>query len=164
MTERLHFHFSLPCIGEGNGNSLQCTCLENPRDRGAWWAAVYGAAQSRTRLKWLSSSSSSSLLNYRAIATEIKTRVFWSNSMPWRREWQPTPEFLPGEFHGQRSLVGYSSWGLKESDMTKWLTFSSLLLFSLSRSSMKLSQTNNFPFSFFLAFHVISKISFYILL
>ena len=60
MTERLHFHFSLSCIGEGNGNPLQCSCLENPRDRGAWWAAVYGPAQSRTQLKRLSSSSSSS--------------------------------------------------------------------------------------------------------
>ena len=58
MTERLHFHFSLSCIGEGNGNPLQCSCLENPRDGGAWWAAVYGVAQSWTRLKWLSSSSS----------------------------------------------------------------------------------------------------------
>ena len=57
-TERLHFHFSLSCIGEGNGNPLQCSCLENPRDRGAWWAAVYGVAQSRTRLKRISSSSS----------------------------------------------------------------------------------------------------------
>ena len=59
-TERLHFHFSflLSCIGEGNGNPLQCSCLENPRDRGAWWASVYGVAQSRTRLKRLSSSSS----------------------------------------------------------------------------------------------------------
>ena len=59
-TERLHFHFhfSLPCIGEGNGNPLQCSCLENPRDGGAWWAAVYGVAQSRTRLTQLSSSSS----------------------------------------------------------------------------------------------------------
>ena len=57
-TERLYFHFSLSCIGEGNGNPLQCSCLENPRDGGAWWAAVYGVAQSRTRLKRLSSSSS----------------------------------------------------------------------------------------------------------
>ena len=57
-TERLHFHFSLSCIGEGNGNPLQCSCLENPRHGGAWWAAVYGVAQSRTRLKRLSSSSS----------------------------------------------------------------------------------------------------------
>ena len=51
-------HFSLSCIGEGNGNPLQCSCLENPRDGGAWWAAIYGAAQNWTRLKWLSSSSS----------------------------------------------------------------------------------------------------------
>ena len=57
MTERLDFDFSLSCTGEGNGNPLQCSCLENPRDRGAWWIAVYGVAQSRTRLKWLSSSS-----------------------------------------------------------------------------------------------------------
>ena len=56
-TKRLPFHFSLSCIGEGSGNPLQCSCLENPRDGGAWWAAVYGVAQSRTRLKWLSSSS-----------------------------------------------------------------------------------------------------------
>ena len=52
MTERLHFYFSLSCIGEGNGNPLQCSHLENPRDGGAWWAAVYGVAQ-----KQLSSSS-----------------------------------------------------------------------------------------------------------
>ena len=58
-TERLHFHFSLSCIGEGNGNPLQCSCLENPRDGGSWWAAVYGVTQSRTGLKRLSSSSSS---------------------------------------------------------------------------------------------------------
>ena len=57
-TERLHLHFSLSCIGKGNGNPLQCSCLENPRDGGAWWAAVSGVTQSRTRLKRLSSSSS----------------------------------------------------------------------------------------------------------
>ena len=61
-TERLHFQFSLSCIGEGNGNPLQCSCLENPRDGGAWWAAVSGVAQSRIRLKRLSSSSSSSIV------------------------------------------------------------------------------------------------------
>ena len=60
------FHFSLSRIGEGNGNPLQCSCLENPRDRGTWWAADYGVAQSQTRLKWLSSSSSS--MNYQADA------------------------------------------------------------------------------------------------
>ena len=58
-TELRHFHFSLSCIGEGNSNPLQCSCLENPRDGGAWWAAVYGVTQSRTQLKRLSSSSSS---------------------------------------------------------------------------------------------------------
>src|SRR5574337_1142758 len=58
--ERFYFHFSLSCTGGGNGNPLQCSCLEHPRDGGAWWAAVYGVAQSRTRLKRLSSSSSSS--------------------------------------------------------------------------------------------------------
>ena len=50
-TEWLPFHFSLSCVGEGNGSPLQCSCLENPRDGGAWWAAIYGVAQSRTRLK-----------------------------------------------------------------------------------------------------------------
>ena len=54
MTERLHFHFSPSCTGEGHGNPFQCSCLENPRDRGACWAAVYGVTQSRTRLKRLS--------------------------------------------------------------------------------------------------------------
>ena len=63
-TERLHFHFSLSYIGEGNGNPLQCSCLENPRDGGAWWAAVYGVAQSQTRLKRLSSSSISYCVQY----------------------------------------------------------------------------------------------------
>ena len=58
MTERLRFHFSLSCIGEGNGNRLQCSCLENPRDGGAWWAAIYGVTLSQTQLKQLSSSSS----------------------------------------------------------------------------------------------------------
>ena len=61
-TGRLHFHFSFSCIGEGHGNPLQCSCLENPRDGGAWWAAVYGVAQSRTRLKRLSSSSSNQVV------------------------------------------------------------------------------------------------------
>ena len=63
-TGQLHFHFSLSCIGEGNGNPLPCSCLENPRDRGAWWAAIYGVAQSRTRLKRLSSSSQTDHLDH----------------------------------------------------------------------------------------------------
>ena len=72
-TARLHFHFSLLCIGEGNGNPLQCSCLENPRDRGAWWAAVYRVAQSRTRLKRLSSSSNNNNKGQKEVA--FKWRV-----------------------------------------------------------------------------------------
>ena len=71
-TERLHFHFSLSHIGEGNGNPLQCSCLENPRDGGAWWAAVCGFAQSRTRLKRLGSSSS--MLQWRPGAANQKKK------------------------------------------------------------------------------------------
>ena len=63
-TDRLYFHFSLSHNGEGNCNPLQCSCLENPRDSRAWWAAVYGVAQSRTWLKRLSSSSSTPLIEY----------------------------------------------------------------------------------------------------
>ena len=85
LTERLHFHFSLSCIGEGNGNPLQCYCLENPRDGGAWWAAVYGVTQSGTRLKRLSSSSSSNR-SYRP--------------SPWTRGRAPIRE----EFCGQSAL------------------------------------------------------------
>ena len=73
MTERLHFHFSLSCIGEGNGNPLQCTCLENPRDGGAWWAAVYGVSQSWTWLKWLSSSSQQFTPGYFPARTQYRT-------------------------------------------------------------------------------------------
>ena len=87
-TERLHFHFSFSCIGEGNGNPLQCSCLENPRDGGAWWAAVYGVTRSWTRLKQLSSSSSSSSLHsiqfyviHRAIGlAKMFTLVFQKNT------------------------------------------------------------------------------------
>ena len=70
-TDRLHFHFSLSCIGVGNGNPLQYSCLENPRDRGAWWAAIYGVAQSRTQLKRLSSSSSNNEYSKREIKESI---------------------------------------------------------------------------------------------
>ena len=63
MTEQLHFHFSLSCIGEGHGNPLQCSCLENPRDRGAWWAAVHGVAQSWTRLSDLAAAAAAAVYN-----------------------------------------------------------------------------------------------------
>ena len=82
-TEQLHFHFSLSCIGEGNGNPLQCSCLENPRDEGAWWVA-----QSRTRLKRLSSSSSSSsiprqVLSLSSILKISKTIYYFLNVLKW---------------------------------------------------------------------------------
>ena len=81
-------------IGEGNGTPLQYSCLENPTDGGAWQTAVHGVAKSRTRLS-----------NF--------------TFTPWRRQWQPTPVFLPGESQGRRSLVGYRLWGRTESDMTE---------------------------------------------
>ena len=93
-TERLHFHFSLSCIGEGNGNPLQCSWLENPREGGAWWVAVYGVSQSRT---WLSD----------------------FTFMNCRRKWKPTPVFLAGESQGQGSLVGCHLCGCTESNMTE---------------------------------------------
>ena len=93
-TERLHIHFSLSCIGEGNGSPLQCSCLENPMDRGAWWAAVHGVAKGQTQLS-----------NF--------------TFMYWRRKWQPTPVFLPGESQGWWSLVGCCLWGRTELDTTE---------------------------------------------
>ena len=76
-TEWLHFHFSLSCIGEGNGNPLQCSCLENPRDGGAWWAASLGS-QSQTRLKRLCGSSSSDLM------APHSSTLAWT--IPWMEE------------------------------------------------------------------------------
>ena len=83
-TEQLHFHFSLSCIGEGNGNSLQCSCLENPRNGGDWWAAIYGVTQSRTQLKWLSSSSSSTCIGrtYQFNSIQLLSCV-WLFATPW---------------------------------------------------------------------------------
>ena len=116
-TERLPFHFSLSCFGEGNGNSLQCSCLENPRDGGAWWAAVYGVTQSRTRLKQLSSSSSSMGFpggsSVKHLPTMGELQEMWVRSLgqddPLEEGyWQPTPVFLPGGLHEQKSLVSYS--------------------------------------------------------
>ena len=108
MTERLHFHFLLSCIGEGNGTPLQCSCLENPRPGGAQWAAIYGVAQSWTQLKRLSISISIlgfSVAQWKRISCRFDP---WVRKMPWRREWQSTSVFLPGESQGQKSLMGYS--------------------------------------------------------
>ena len=82
---------------EGNGTPLQCSCLENPMDGGAWWAAVHGVAKSRTRLSF--------------------TFTFHFHAL--EKEWQPPPVFLPGESQGLGSLVGCRLWGRTESDMTE---------------------------------------------
>ena len=87
MTERLPFYFSLSCIGEGNGNPLQCSCLENPRDGGPWWAAVYGVAPSWTQLKWLS----------RAEALWASNNVFCPQKSTWLLYDKPTANILSGE-------------------------------------------------------------------
>ena len=85
MTQWLHFHFSLSCIGEGNGNPLQCSCLENPRDRGAWWAAVCGVTQSWTWLKQLSSSSSS--LNKWLLVSYMTQAILWKHPKMYHLFW-----------------------------------------------------------------------------
>ena len=114
---------------ERNGNPLQCSCLETPRDGGAWWAAVYGISQSRTRLSDFTFSSSIYKRGFPGGAhgkepicqcRRCKRCGFdpWVGKIPWRRPWQPTPVLLPGEFHGQRSLAGYCPWGRKELDRT----------------------------------------------
>ena len=92
-TERLHFPFSLSCIEEGSGNPLQCSCLENPRDGRAWWAAVYGVTQSRTRLKRLSSSSNSS----RSAFYSRLISPLWGACC-----WFPFPSALPSLSHRHR--------------------------------------------------------------
>ena len=86
-------------IREGNGNPLQYSCLENPMDRGAWWAVVHGVAKSQTQMS----------------ATSLSLFTF----MHRRRKWQPTPVFLLGESQGCRSLVGCRLWGRTESDTTE---------------------------------------------
>ena len=125
MTEWLHFHFSLSCIGEGNGSPLQCSCLENTRDGAAWWAAVHGVTQSQTRLKWLSSSSihtSECPLDCKEIQP-----VHSRGDQPWvffgRNDAEAeTPVLWPP--HEKSWLIGKDSnagrdWGQKEKGMTE---------------------------------------------
>ena len=118
-TEWLHFHFSLSCLGERNGNPLQCSCLENPRDRGAWWAAAYGVAQSRARLNRLSSSKVQlgfpgglAVKNPPVVQESEETCV---RSLGWEDPLEEgmatTPVFVPGESHGQSSLAVCSPSG-----------------------------------------------------
>ena len=108
-TERLHFHFSLSCIGEGNGSPLQCSCLENPRDGGAWWSAIYGVTQSRTQLKRLSSSSSSSHVQLFATPWTLACRdplsIGFSRQEYWRGLPFPSPGYLPNPGTEPRSLA-----------------------------------------------------------
>ena len=132
-TEPLHFHFSLSCIGEGNGNPLECSCLENPRDGGAWWAAVSGVARSRTRLKRLGSCSSGTLNTGTTrtpwmvwppggdVDQQIETTSMHGplSTVRFGRLVKPTPVFLPGESQGRGSLVGCRLWGRTESDTTE---------------------------------------------
>ena len=122
MTERLHFHFSLSCIGEGNGNPLQCSCLENPRGGVAWWAAVYGVAQSRTRLKRLSSSSSSPFWG-----TQSSVPVFWT--INYLDIWDSTLESKTSEGHKEPHHTAPPSPG-----HTHTHTHTLISLFSLGQS------------------------------
>ena len=104
MKERLHFHFSLSCIGEGNGNPLQCSCLENPRVGGACWAAVYGVAQSRTRLKWLSSSSSFQMVVTGLTGSKFRDWCWsWSSNTLARRCEEPTHWKRPWRWERQKA-------------------------------------------------------------
>ena len=86
-TERLHFHFSLSCIGEGNGSPLQCSCLENPMDGEAWWAAVHGVAKSQTRLIDFTFT-----FHFHALEKEMATH---SSVLAWRIPWMEKPGGLP---------------------------------------------------------------------
>ena len=140
--------------GEGNGNPLQYSCLENPVDRGAWQATVHGVARIGhdlvtkpppmvyTRLLRRHSGKESSCQCKRGKRCRFYPWVGkipwsrclaesfhfclrfnpWVRKIPWRMKWQPTPVFLLGEFHKQRSLTGYSPWGCKELDTTEWLS------------------------------------------
>ena len=111
--------------GEGNGNPVQYSCLENLMDRGAWWATVHGSQ--RVGHDWTTSLSLFTL--YRSYGSAVKNPpavqetsfIPWFRKIPWRRKWQLTPVFLPGKSHGEQSLAGYRPWVYKESDTTEWL-------------------------------------------
>ena len=109
MTKRLHFPFSLSCVGEGNGNPLQCSCLENPRDGGAWWAAVYVVAQSRTRLKRLSSTAPWG--PSRALFLGVKWELGLSKTTQCRGPLIPT-SCSPGRLIGNRCSPTHAGFRL----------------------------------------------------
>ena len=115
-TELLHFHFSLFMHWRKKWQPIPVFLPGESQGWGAWWATVYGVAQSRTRLKWLSSSSSGSMLR---VGYDWASSLSLFTFMHWRRKWQPTPVFLPGESQGRGSLVGCRLWGRTESDTTE---------------------------------------------
>ena len=135
-TERLHFHFSLSCIGKGNGNPLQCSCLENPRDGGAWWAAVYGVAQSQTRLKRLSRSSSRfviaflpsfSFIAWVSLVAQLLKNLpamweTWIRSLGWEDPLEGNS--YPLQYFGLENSMDCLVHGVAESDMTEQLSLS----------------------------------------
>ena len=123
---------SIPGLGrspaEEHGNPLLNSCLENFMDRGTWWVTVHRTAKSQIQLKqlsthtcmeqrWASLLAQSSACQYRRPGFDPRV-----GKMPWRRKWQPAPVFLPGESHGQRSLLGYSPQHRKESNRTEWMS------------------------------------------
>ena len=145
----LYLQKTITLLGEGNGTLLQYSCLENPMDGEVWWAAVHGVAKSRTRLSGFpftfhfhalekEMATHSSILAWRIPWIEEtgglqsmrlqRVRHDWVNSlslfifMHWRRKWQPTPVFLPGESQVRGSLVGCRLWGHTESDTTERLS------------------------------------------
>ena len=117
MTERLHFHFSLSCIEEGNDNPLQYSCQEKPRDRGAWWAAIYGVAQSQTWLKRLSSSNSSSKFLFTPNACNLQCCEWITHTLLKPRDAYESP-FVAQHFQNcvsQSLVLGMLLWSENES-------------------------------------------------
>ena len=134
-TGRLHFHFSLSCIGEGNGNPLQCSCLENPRDGGTWWAAVYGVAQGRTRLKRLSSSSTRSKTTREVLEVKQASLVAQTvKNLPAMQETQVLSLGQEGPL--EKGMTTHSSilaWRMPRTEQPGGLQSSSVQFSSLSR-------------------------------
>ena len=133
--------------GQGNGNPLQYSCLENSMDRGAWLATVHGVRNESDTTLYIATCvhplqgvvllctllytthgvGLPRLISDKESACQCRRHKRcgfnpWVRKIPWRRKWQPTLVFLPGKFHGQRKLVGYNQWGIKESDMIEWLS------------------------------------------
>ena len=128
MTERLHFDFSLSCTGEGNGNPLQCSCLQNPRDGGPWWAAIYGVAQSRTRLKRLSSSSSSHHLQW-----------FWSPRKETQSLFPLFPHLFPMKWWDRMPWsLFFECWVLSQLFHSSSFTFKKRFFSSFSLSAIRM--------------------------